>query len=136
MTAQINLDEVLQTFVAQNQELLLLMEDAPLQIEQAPDDIDTINALFRGAHTFKGSAGLFGLTSIVVFTHVAEATSSLGRLVEEVRDSTLTLSGRGAGMDVVNRNIVALRVSLSLESVETMGTQVRIRNWARSLALN
>ncbi|MGA8134593.1 MAG: chemotaxis protein CheA [Pseudomonas gingeri] len=68
-----NLDDVLQTFIAESQELLLLMEDALLQIEQVPDDVDTINALFRVAHTIKGSAGLFGLTPIVAFTHVAES---------------------------------------------------------------
>ncbi|NWB85212.1 chemotaxis protein CheA [Pseudomonas gingeri] len=68
-----NLDDVLQTFIAESQELLLLMEDALLRIEQVPDDVDTINALFRVAHTIKGSAGLFGLTPIVAFTHVAES---------------------------------------------------------------
>ncbi|NVZ60682.1 chemotaxis protein CheA [Pseudomonas gingeri] len=68
-----NLEDVLQTFIAESRELLLLMEDALLQIEQVPDDVDTINALFRVAHTIKGSAGLFGLTPIVAFTHVAES---------------------------------------------------------------
>jgi two-component system chemotaxis sensor kinase CheA len=73
MSSPMNMDDVLQTFIAESQELLLLMEDALLQIEQAPDDIDTINALFRVAHTIKGSAGLFGFTPIVAFTHVAES---------------------------------------------------------------
>ena len=73
MSAPMNLDDVLQTFIAESQELLLLMEDALLRIEQVPDDVDTINALFRVAHTIKGSAGLFGLTPIVAFTHVAES---------------------------------------------------------------
>jgi chemotaxis protein histidine kinase CheA len=98
-----NLDDVLQTFIAESQELLLLMEDALLQIEQAPDDTDTINALFRVAHTIKGSAGLFGLTPIVAFTHVAESVldrvrgnelrvdESLSALFLEVRDHLCTL---------------------------------------------
>ncbi len=73
MSTPMNLDDVLQTFIAESQELLLLMEDALLRIEQVPDDVDTINALFRVAHTIKGSAGLFGLTPIVAFTHVAES---------------------------------------------------------------
>lgn len=62
MSSPMNLDDVLRTFIAESQELLLLMEEALLQIEQAPDDVDTINALFRVAHTIKGSAGLFGFT--------------------------------------------------------------------------
>ncbi|WP_256596421.1 MULTISPECIES: chemotaxis protein CheA [unclassified Pseudomonas] len=90
MTPQINLDEVLQTFVAESQELLLLMEDALLQIEQAPDDIDTINALFRVAHTIKGSAGLFGLTPIVAFTHVAESVLDRVRSLELRMDAGMS----------------------------------------------
>ena len=103
MSSPMNLDDVLQTFIAESQELLLLMEDALLQIEQAPDDTDTINALFRVAHTIKGSAGLFGLTPIVAFTHVAESVldrvrgnelrvdESLSALFLEVRDHLCTL---------------------------------------------
>jgi two-component system chemotaxis sensor kinase CheA len=68
-----DLDSVIGTFIAESRELLQQMEDALLQIEQAPDDPERINAIFRTAHTIKGSAGLFGFDSIVAFTHVAES---------------------------------------------------------------
>jgi two-component system chemotaxis sensor kinase CheA len=68
-----NLDDALQTFIAEARDLLHHMEEALLRIEQVPDDVDTINAIFRAAHTIKGSAGLFGLDGIVAFTHVAES---------------------------------------------------------------
>ncbi|WP_175252690.1 chemotaxis protein CheA [Pseudomonas sp. BMW13] len=68
-----NLDSVIGTFIAESQELLQQMEDALLQIEQTPDDAELINAIFRAAHTIKGSSGLFGFDSIVAFTHVAES---------------------------------------------------------------
>ncbi|HEX8989670.1 MAG TPA: chemotaxis protein CheA [Rhodocyclaceae bacterium] len=74
-----DLDDALQTFIAEGRELLEQMEEALLRIEQAPDDGDTINALFRAAHTIKGSAGLFGLDHIVAFTHVAESVLDLVR---------------------------------------------------------
>ncbi len=67
-----NLDDALNTFVIECRELLENMEAALLQIEQAPDDADLINAIFRAAHTIKGSAGLFGLDHLVIFTHSAE----------------------------------------------------------------
>jgi two-component system chemotaxis sensor kinase CheA len=67
-----NLDDALQTFVIESRELLENMEAALLNIEQAPDDPDLINAIFRAAHTIKGSAGLFGLNHMVSFTHNAE----------------------------------------------------------------
>lgn len=68
-----NLDPALHTFIAESRELLENMEEALLRIEHAPDDADTLNAIFRAAHTIKGSAGLFGLDDIVAFTHVAES---------------------------------------------------------------
>ena len=67
------LDDALQTFIIEAGELLEQMEAALLRIEQEGDDPDTINAIFRAAHTIKGSAGLFGLDHIVSFTHVAES---------------------------------------------------------------
>src|SRR5450830_1276116 len=68
-----NLDDALQTFIVESRELLESMESALLRIEQTPDDVELINAIFRTAHTIKGSAGLFGLYYIVSFTHVAES---------------------------------------------------------------
>jgi two-component system chemotaxis sensor kinase CheA len=67
-----SMDDALNTFVAEGRELLDQMEEALLRIEQAPRDADTLNAIFRAAHTIKGSAGLFGIDHIVAFTHVAE----------------------------------------------------------------
>lgn len=78
-----NLDDALQTFIMEGRELLQQMEDALLQLEQAPEDGDNINAIFRAAHTIKGSAGLFGLDYVVSFTHVAES------VLDEVRDGQI-----------------------------------------------
>ncbi|MDP3877873.1 MAG: chemotaxis protein CheA [Methylobacter sp.] len=66
-------DEYLQTFVVECRELLEQMEEALLIVEQAAEDPEIINAIFRAAHTIKGSAGMFGLEPIVAFTHAAES---------------------------------------------------------------
>jgi two-component system chemotaxis sensor kinase CheA len=68
----INLDEAMQAFTTESRDLLDKMEEALLLIEQQPQDAEAINAVFRAAHTIKGSAGIFGLNDIVAFTHVAE----------------------------------------------------------------
>ncbi len=68
-----DMDDALQTFFVESRELLESMEQCLLKIEQTPDDVELINAIFRTAHTIKGSAGLFGLDDIVSFTHVAES---------------------------------------------------------------
>ncbi len=67
-----NLDDALQTFVLESRELLVDMEHALLRIEQAQDRSEMVNAIFRAAHTIKGSSGLFGLDHVVAFTHVVE----------------------------------------------------------------
>ncbi|HET7868219.1 MAG TPA: chemotaxis protein CheA, partial [Burkholderiaceae bacterium] len=48
-------------------------------------DPDAVNAVFRAAHTIKGSAGLFGFDRIVQFTHVMES------VLDRVRDGMLPL---------------------------------------------
>ncbi|MCQ6255568.1 chemotaxis protein CheA [Pseudomonas sp. Q11] len=68
----INLDQAQQTFIVEAREQLQAMEESLLQLESDPDDDDAIGAIFRAAHTIKGSAGLFGLEPIVSFTHIVE----------------------------------------------------------------
>lgn len=81
-----DMDEVLQTFIVEARELLEQMEEALLRVEQMPNDSETINAIFRAAHTIKGSAGLFGLNYVVEFTHVAES------VLDRVRSDKLQIS--------------------------------------------
>jgi two-component system chemotaxis sensor kinase CheA len=79
-------DEYLQSFVVECRELLEQMEEALLIVEQAADDPDIINAIFRAAHTIKGSAGMFGIDHIVTFTHAAES------VLDKVRSGNITMS--------------------------------------------
>ncbi len=88
----INLDSALQTYIVEARELLQDMEKALLQLESDPTDSDTIDRIFRGAHTIKGSAGLFGLTPVVGFTHFVED------VLDRVRD----------GHVAIDRDLIAL----------------------------
>ena len=83
-----NLDQVLQTFFAESRELLEDMENALLIVVQAPQKEELINAIFRAAHTIKGSAGLFGLDHIVAFTHVVES------VLDQVRAGKLPIEDK------------------------------------------
>src|SRR5262249_38978684 len=79
---RMNLDDALQVFIAEGRELLQAMESALLALDASPGaalDNEAVNAIFRAAHTIKGSAGLFGLDHVVAFTHVAES------VLDEVR---------------------------------------------------
>jgi len=74
-----NRDPALDTFLAEAAELLAAMEGVLLRCEQGVDNPEAINELFRAAHTIKGSAGLFGLDTIVAFTHVVEGVLDRAR---------------------------------------------------------
>jgi two-component system chemotaxis sensor kinase CheA len=63
----------LQAFIAESRELLDAMEEALLQLEKTPNDAEALNAVFRAAHTIKGSAGVFEFDDIVAFTHIMES---------------------------------------------------------------
>ena len=68
----LNLEQVLQTFVGESAELLLQMEETLLALEGQPHDEETLNALFRTVHTIKGGAGIFGFEPVVDFSHIVE----------------------------------------------------------------
>jgi len=82
-----NLDQVMHTFIAESRELLEQMENTLLAIGRDGADDDGINAIFRAAHTIKGSAGMFGLDPVVEFTHVAES------VLDKVRDGAVAVDG-------------------------------------------
>src|SRR5690348_4621328 len=75
-----NFDDVLPAFVAEASELLREMEDGLLQCTRGTPSDETINLIFRSAHTIKGSAGLFGLDAIVSFVHGVETLLDRVRL--------------------------------------------------------
>lgn len=75
-----NLDDVIPTFLQESRELLDGAERDLLSLSRMPDDpLDRVNAVFRAAHTIKGSAGLFGLDSVVAFTHDVESVLDRAR---------------------------------------------------------
>lgn len=92
----IDLSQFIPTFLEESFEGLELMESSLLNLEQG--DIDTINAIFRAAHSIKGGAGTFGFNRVTDFTHEVET------LLDEMRD------GR--------RDIVQADVDLLLQSVD------------------
>ena len=67
-------DEILAMFIQESREQIEAMEAGLLGMEQGACDDETLNAIFRAAHTIKGSAGVVELGMVVRFTHVLENT--------------------------------------------------------------
>ncbi|MDR2898511.1 MAG: chemotaxis protein CheA, partial [Spirochaetaceae bacterium] len=59
-------------FLDEANDLLDKLEDLLLELEQHPDDAETISAIFRIMHTIKGSSAMFGFDAISSFTHEVE----------------------------------------------------------------
>ena len=65
-------DEILQDFLIEAGEILERLNEELVELEQRPDDIDMLNAVFRGFHTIKGGASFLGLDGLVGICHVSE----------------------------------------------------------------
>ncbi|NIK03410.1 chemotaxis protein CheA [Xanthomonas cannabis] len=90
-----DMNQLMQTFLAESRDLLEDMERHLLEAERGESSPDAVNAIFRAAHTIKGSGGLFDLPQLVGFTHVVESVLDL------VRDETLSLSSELIGLLLV-----------------------------------
>jgi len=72
-------DQLLPTFIAECSEQLAGMEAALLALDTNAIDAESVNSIFRAAHTIKGSAGIFGFNQVVAFTHVVESVLDAAR---------------------------------------------------------
>jgi two-component system chemotaxis sensor kinase CheA len=66
------MDDMLKEFVVEALDLATNVEEHLLSLERRPDDMDTLNALFRSFHTIKGGAGFMNLGAIVSACHLTE----------------------------------------------------------------
>jgi two-component system chemotaxis sensor kinase CheA len=78
--------DALPVFMSEAREQLASLESLLLELEDTPGDRELLDALFRCAHTIKGSAGIFGLDRIVGFTHHVE------NLLDQVREGEVQLT--------------------------------------------
>ena len=97
----IDMRQFQQTFFAESAEGLDVMESGLLALQPAALDSETINAIFRAAHSIKGGAGTFGFEAIGEFTHVVET------LLDELRSGTRVADA--ALIDLLLQSVDVLR---------------------------
>jgi len=104
------LEQLLAVYLAEADEALGVMESGLLRIEAEPDHAESLAAVFRAAHTIKGSAGAFGLTAVAVLSHTLEdllADMRDGRIVATGGRITLLLTAVDALRELLARGQVA-----------------------------
>jgi len=109
----VELAQFLDTFLQECGEALDLMEGTLLNLDVGAPDMELVNTIFRGAHSIKGGAGMFG------FTHMAEFTHSLETLLDGLRAGQLPVSPELIelllnSIDVLREMIVSVQRSESL----------------------
>ena len=83
----VDLSQFHQVFFEESHEGLDIMESALLNLDLASIESETINEIFRAAHSIKGGSGTFGFSEIADFTHVVETLLDLIRSDQFVMES-------------------------------------------------
>ena len=99
-----DLKEIYDIFFEESAEGLEVMETGLLSLDFGAADLDTINDIFRAAHSIKGGAGTFGFMGVSAFTHGVET------IMDQMRDG--------------KRDVTEENVQLLLESVDCIGNML------------
>jgi two-component system chemotaxis sensor kinase CheA len=113
----LNPDDVslVQEFLGEARGHLDTAEAELLKVEESPENLEAVNAIFRSFHTIKGVAGFLNLKQIGALAHAAEG------MLDLARKGQLALAG--AAVDTVLEAIDLMKaLILGLEHATTSGT--------------
>ncbi|MGE3728279.1 MAG: chemotaxis protein CheA [Candidatus Sericytochromatia bacterium] len=65
-------EEIIADFIVEAGEFLQQLDQDLIALEQAPEDLELLNGIFRAAHTIKGNASFLGFAKLTRFTHQTE----------------------------------------------------------------
>jgi two-component system chemotaxis sensor kinase CheA len=130
--------EYLPMFLAECRENLQELNLAVVRLEEAPEDRDTVDAIFRIAHSLKGMAATMGFEGMATLTHKMEDVFELLRqrgtgLTGEVVDVLLAcLDALSGAVDAIDSD-GAERLDPA-ELIERLGALVRERDDPEAVA--
>ena len=87
-------------FFEESREGLDAMEGGLLAMESGRSDAETINVIFRAAHSIKGGAATFGFTAVTDLTHLLET------LLDEARGGRRVLDAEATGVLLVSVDVL------------------------------
>jgi len=102
----IDLSQFHQVFYEESFEGLDVMEAALMELDPANIDDETINAIFRSAHSIKGGSATFGFSSVAEFTHDLET------ILDQVRSGKRGF--RGEDVNTCLKSVDCMREMLQL----------------------
>lgn len=99
------MEELLQDFLTEANELLSDVDNKLVELEKRPDDAGLLNDIFRGFHTIKGGAGFLSVEELVRLCHLTE------NLFDRLRNHEIALSSEL--MDVILSATMGVREMFS-----------------------
>ncbi|MCX4187388.1 chemotaxis protein CheA [Methylophaga sp. OBS4] len=122
----INVSQFHQIFFEESFEGLDAMEMGLLSMGEGRPDIETIDTLFRAAHSIKGGAGTFGFRQISAFTH------SLEPLLDEMRNGQRDVSTEAVNVileavDVLREMLTAVQQSAATDEARIAEVSIRLK---------
>ena len=100
-----DVSQYLEIFIDETKEHLQTLGDQLMILEQEPENMDTINEIFRAAHSLKGMAGTMGYKRMQRLTHDME------NVFQEIRSGNMTV--KSELVDVLFRGLDALESYLA-----------------------
>ena len=87
------MEDLLQDFLTEAEDLLSDVDNKLVDLERSPDDRGLLNDIFRGFHTIKGGAGFLNAAELVTLCHLTES------LFDKLRNGELVVTSEI--MDVI-----------------------------------
>ncbi len=120
-----DLSEFHESFFEESFEAVESMESALLELDHDAPDGESVNGIFRGAHSIKGGAGMFGFEAIAGFTHVMET------LLDEIRNGQRRVDS--AIVDLLLQAVDCLRAMLAANQAGEDPTSERVTETQKAL---
>jgi len=122
------MEQFLQVFFEETDEHLATLELLLIGLDLEQPDTETLNGIFRAAHSIKGSSGMFGFDDLTAVTHELET------LLDRIRCGQTALHADMIGVflearDVLQRLLDAHRRQVPDPDVPVAATVERIRAW-------
>lgn len=116
MSIDIDIDEITEVFIEESLEGLDIMEHGLLNLDIGAADPETMNSIFRAAHSIKGGGATFGFNEISEFAHDLET------LLDEMRQGERAVTREG--VDLTLQSVDCLRAMIrALASGEDMSSE-------------
>lgn len=123
-------DSAVDSFDHEATELLNLMEESLLRLENSPGDEALISAIFRAAHTIKGTGGVFGFDNIVEFTHIVE------NVLDRVRSGETQIESDLIAVLLSCRDHMGVLVQLAINGDQELSDDIKQEGHSLLMQLN